>query len=304
MPDEESSTEMAYRIRRKDKSVEKAVRRIAREQLGKALDALEEQGDRSYAVHDVRKRCKKLRGLIRLVRPAFPDFAEENEAFRDAAALLAAQRDAQVALDSFDLLVAEANGLLQQDSLLALRNAFTEAVEPERDDGLSARLDECRERLGDARKRARHWKLQADGWEAVCGGVEKTYARAFESAQRANAEGTDEALHQLRKRMKYHWYHIRLLEKLDLQAFGKRAKRARDLTEVLGQHHDLAILEARLREHVATPDPNTAETMLVLCSRRRAMLENRSSDLLTRLVKQKPDELVSDWHSKWKAWRR
>jgi len=39
------------------------------------------------AVHEVRKDCKKLRGLLRLVRPAVPKlYTHENAAFRDTAA--------------------------------------------------------------------------------------------------------------------------------------------------------------------------------------------------------------------------
>ena len=77
---------MAYRIRTKDDDVEQAVRRIACEQIDRALAEIDDDGlDFARKVHQVRKRCKKLRGLVRLVRPALDAYGRENAAFRDAA---------------------------------------------------------------------------------------------------------------------------------------------------------------------------------------------------------------------------
>ena len=52
---------MAYRFRRKDRSVEHALRRIAREQVDKAVTSIDDEEDQtSETIHDVRRRCKKL----------------------------------------------------------------------------------------------------------------------------------------------------------------------------------------------------------------------------------------------------
>ncbi|WP_066554326.1 CHAD domain-containing protein [Croceicoccus bisphenolivorans] len=294
---------MAYRIRRKDKTVERAVRRIAREQLGKALDALDNIDDMPGAIHDVRKRCKKLRGLLRLVRPVFPDFAAEDRVFREVSALLSPHRDAQVALATFDAIVARTNGHLSQDILGGLRDSLAGAVVPLDHADLAEPVEQCRRQLADARQRAKAWKLDDDGWSALGGGVEKVYARAHHAAETVAAEGDEEAYHRLRRQLKYHWYHTRLLEKLDLKQLRKRAKAARKLSELMGHHHDLAILEEKLRASMSKGERKTAEMLLVLCSRDRAMLENRSSELIAQLLKQSPDALVDDWHGKWKQWR-
>lgn len=50
-------------------SIEKGIKRIAHEQLDSAIDELtDDKLDPHDVVHQVRKRCKKLRGLLRLVR--------------------------------------------------------------------------------------------------------------------------------------------------------------------------------------------------------------------------------------------
>jgi CHAD domain-containing protein len=82
---------MAYRFMLNE-PIPQAERRIAHEQLNKACEQLDraDSAELGEAVHDVRTRCKKLRGLIRLVRPAMKDveYRSANTAFRDAARLL------------------------------------------------------------------------------------------------------------------------------------------------------------------------------------------------------------------------
>ncbi len=93
-PLQRDGARMAYRIKKGDKSVQAGLRRIADEQIGRALGEIDDDDlDFAEKVHQVRKRCKKLRGLIRLVRPAFDDYSAENGAFRDAAQMLSGVRD-------------------------------------------------------------------------------------------------------------------------------------------------------------------------------------------------------------------
>jgi CHAD domain-containing protein len=81
------------------------VRRIAGEQIGRALKELD-NGDLDVAekVHRVRKRCKKLRGLLHLIGPVFDNFDAENKAYRNAARLLSGVRDRRILLRTYDAL--------------------------------------------------------------------------------------------------------------------------------------------------------------------------------------------------------
>ncbi len=59
-------------------------------------------------------------------------------------------------------------------------------------------------------------------------------------------EATEEEFHDWRKFVKYHFYHTRLLAGVYGKAARKRAKDANELEELLGQHHDLAVLRERI----------------------------------------------------------
>lgn len=86
---------MSYRIR-PGKDLTTEVVRIAEIQYDRAIETLGDQPKGRYqAIHDARKRFKKLRGLFRLVREAAPDFYEaENARIRDMARTLSTVRDA------------------------------------------------------------------------------------------------------------------------------------------------------------------------------------------------------------------
>ena len=63
---------------------EEGCRRIAREQIERAQCQLKAPGDPVAAVHETRKSLKRLRALLRLVRPALGEqtYREENAQLR------------------------------------------------------------------------------------------------------------------------------------------------------------------------------------------------------------------------------
>jgi CHAD domain-containing protein len=93
--------DMACSLKAGDASLQDGVRRIAVEQISAMLGEIDDASlGRDETVHQLRKRCKKLRGLVRLVRPGFEDDRSENATFRDAARGLSALRDADVLIET------------------------------------------------------------------------------------------------------------------------------------------------------------------------------------------------------------
>src|SRR5262249_34360662 len=88
---------MAYRCKIEE-PLAKGIRRIAREQVQRAAQRLAQADDGPAAIHDVRKHLKRVRALLRLVRPVLGDtaFRRENARFREIGLLLAGARDLDV----------------------------------------------------------------------------------------------------------------------------------------------------------------------------------------------------------------
>ncbi|PEQ14194.1 hypothetical protein B2G71_00865 [Novosphingobium sp. PC22D] len=294
---------MAYRLKRKDKSIEDALRRIACEQIDRALRSIAETGT-AEAVHDVRKRCKKLRGLVRLVRPAFDGYSARNAAFRDIAGHISHARDAKVMQDTYDALMHHFHGRVDRRALGSIRRRFTLDYKEAAREDIGEALEQARAELEVARAGTQDWSLSADGWEAVGAGLAKTYKKGCKAAAAAIEGGRAEDFHELRKRTKYHWFHTRLLVGMWPEFMGVRARTAKAIADTLGDHHDLAVFETRL---AAEPDrygsPRDVETAIGLARGRRSRLESEARPLIDRLFAQDPDALRAHCETLWHAWK-
>ena len=295
---------MGYLLESSDASVEAGLRRIAREQIGKAIGSIGKL-HHAEAIHDVRKRCKKLRGLVRLVRPAFPDYRRENAAFRDIAQMISASRDAKVMQDTYDLLVEECGKEIGRRALGAIRQRFTLQRKAESRLANPAEfLDLCRVQLEEARERAESWTLNESGWDALRGGLAKTYSRACKCSEAAWANPGAAVMHELRKRVKYHWCHARLLANIYPQAMRPHIALAYRMSEMLGQHHDICVFEERIVEERATFGEGAAvDAMVALAHGRKAKIEDSLRPLAGRLLAESPEALVCRWGAYWDVWQ-
>jgi CHAD domain-containing protein len=197
------------------------VARVARDQYKKAIGILGATGDeRHKAVHDARKRFKKLRGLFRLVRKASPDFYErENARLRDTAGTLSTMRDATALVETMDRLYGTALPPDDLAVLLAIRHRFAArrdaiaASESGLDERMAEAIGECRNGI-DALKKLSLPGSRKKAAKLLAGGFAKTYGRARDDWVMAKESGAAADWHDLRKRVKYHWMHVKLLRPL------------------------------------------------------------------------------------------
>lgn len=295
---------MAYRFRAGDRTVQRAVRRIAREQVDGALAAIDGK-HRDAATHEVRKACKKLRALIRLVRPCFDDYVAENAEFRDIAHLLSGTRDAKVMLDTFDLLLADAPKEDDPAMFAAVREELLPDPPHPAQQGKAthAVLEQVRARLEAARDRIGAWTVRGEGWDALGPGLRKIVRQARKAARTVAADPTALHYHELRKFMKYHWYHTRLLVPVWPAVMQPRAAELSRLADLLGLHHDISVFEARLGGSLPHGERRKAVVALLsLAGARRAGLEREIGPLAARLLAPKPGALVEYWCMLWQIW--
>ena len=298
---------MAYRIRRKE-PVQKGVRRIACEEIDQAIAEIEDRSlDRHEVVHQVRKRCKKLRGLLRLIRPVFDGYERENAAFRDAARSLAYVRDAQSIIECLDDLIAHYRDQIQTDRFATIRDELTDRRQSVADDqeGLEEKLAAFLEQMRSARRRAEHWKLEDKGFDAVAGGLKKTYGRGRKALRIAYGQPGTETFHEWRKRVKYHWYHDRLLRRIWPEMMEVQQDAGDELSDLLGDEHDLAVLRTTLIDDAdAFGELRDRQALIGLIDSRRIELRATARPLGQRLFSEKPSSLAERYRGYWQVWRR
>lgn len=297
---------MAYCFAKGDASVEDGFRRIAGELFDKAIGLVDEveadpQGHAQETIHVLRKQCKKLRGLYRLVRPAFPGYADENAAVREAAKVLSSARDAEVLVDTFDRLVKRANS--PPTGVTEVRRRLVARYEElARGQSAAAAFSDFRAAIAAARKRVRRTRLDERGFDTLAEGLERSFAGARKAMRRARKEGDPEAFHEWRKRVKDHWYHARLLAPIWPGMLQTHVKVAEDLGELLGLHHDISVFRERI-EDMAEGDAATAAFLDGLAAEREAEIARECFSLGARLLAEKPGALARRWRAWWKCWR-
>jgi CHAD domain-containing protein len=290
---------MSYRFELSDRDIEQALRRIADEQFTAALKAVSEGGPLPSRVHEMRKSVKKLRGLIRLVRPAFKGFGRENDALREAARGLTVLREADVNVKTLESLLPEV--ALAAEDAQTLRDAIARLPA----EGLDAHaatedaLDIFRDRMSALRARAASWRLQDDGFDAIAGGLERTWAQACRRMEPALADPSAEAVHEWRKRVKDHWYQARLLSPIWPEAMAPHVTTADRLGEALGDHHDLAVLVDILKPLKT----KAAKTVSTLARKRQKTLIRAAGADARRLFADRAPCLVDRWRQWWRVWR-
>ena len=285
---------MPYAILPEDESVESALRRIAREEAELALAAVRDDGDLGPRVHEMRKVVKKLRGLLRLVRPVFPKAAAENALLRDAGRGLSDLRDAAVQLATVETL-SQGVDPSRRARLLA---PFEEAARHHDSRADDEMLPAFAEVMSDLLDRSGGWTLKRDGWDALEPGLQATWTAGRQAMKVARRDPEPDHLHEWRKRIKDHWYQARLLQPIWPALMKPHVQAADDLGELLGQVNDLAVLRHRLEG--ADLEPALRSEALDLATVRHADLLARAVPLGRRLLAGDAEGLTARWGAWWR----
>jgi CHAD domain-containing protein len=273
------------------------VRRIARGQIDGAVDELRSDGDVGEAVHEVRKSFKRVRALVRLARDELGDeaYRRENAMFRDAGRELSGARDAKVMLETLDGLTRGHREELGPGAFAGLRDALAAEA---RD--AHARLDEdattvesTLATLAAARARVATWPLrEGAGLEILAPGFRRSYRRGRRALRAALRETTTENLHELRKRTKDTWHAAQVCRAAAPRGMKKLARRAHDLSDLIGDDHDLAVLAEAAQARAAALRPGEGQLLEALVERRRAPLQRDALRLGRRVYRRKPRKVA------------
>jgi CHAD domain-containing protein len=281
------------------------MRRIARGQLDAGLEELEGQPGRKLdeAVHETRKRLKRLRASLRLERFAIGDetYRRENAVFRDLGKRLSAPRDASVLTQTLDVLTDRFADELPADQMSALHDRFEEnhkrAVTKLRRN--RAGVDAVRAELEEARVRSASWKYDSDGFDALRPGLQRIYRRGRRSMRAVADEPSDEHLHEWRKRAKDLWHALQILRPAAPKRMKARAKRAHRLSDLLGDDHDLAVLREHLVDADVSLEQETRTAVLSVIDRRRASLQRDALRLGARIYRRRPKRFARSIERDW-----
>ena len=289
-----------------EETVAEAAGRVAREQLDGAIDELTtgRQEDPVEAVHDSRKAIKRERSLLRLLRRSLPadERRRQNAVLRDAAHRLAGARDAAALVGAVDDLSERYAGQLPERAFTAIRDALAAEHDGHHGpDDLAARADAAASDLDAVREWTATWELDDPGRRTVEAGIGRAYSRGRKAMARARRRQSTDALHDWRKRVKDLWYHSQLLRAIGGPVVKGQAKDAHRLANLLGDDHDLAVLDAALARGLSAPVD--VDGVRELIAHRRDELQAEAFALGRRVYAETPKAFRRRMRQFWRAAR-
>lgn len=302
---------MSYELKHSE-SLQEGIARIACAEIDDAVERLtKKRNDLVETVHEARKDVKKLRALLRLVRPGLrtKTYRYENEFFRDIGHQLSDARDAQIMIESVDKLTSEskANGNGRHNGKRGNHRQELQEVRAhleEQRDGINAMLkakgvfDALITSFKEARERVEDWAAAASGWEIIEDGLGRSYERGRDAFELAYKKPTFTNFHDWRKRVKDLHYQARLLRSLWPDALTKLSDDISTLGDLLGDDHDFGVLERLLEEL----NPELAPSIARAIEARRKELRAKAKPLGECVYDEKPKRFLNHFAALWHAW--
>lgn len=295
------------------------LRRLSIEQFEVALAGLSDpSADRDDAIHEMRKASKRLRALLRMVRPSIGEkaYRAENAVLRDAAARVSGVRDGAVMVDAVQRIRSRYGHLLAPSVFGDLEKRLVG-----RHQRMASRVLEDDETIHHlvtvlyrARSRYTAWpvdsndprfgnKVIPNGFRAIGPGIVTTYSRGRREMRVAYARPAAEHFHAWRKRVKYLRHQMEIFTPVWPEVIGGLASSLSSLGDVLGDEHDqseMVRLVASLPELV--DDPDERSLLIALSQQRQRELQAAARVMGARVFAEEPDQFGTRLKAYWSAW--
>jgi CHAD domain-containing protein len=209
-------------------------------------------------------------------------YRRENARFRGIGRELASARDSEVKLQTLTDLAQAADdldGVEEYRAALARECGEAGATDSE----ISLAVAE----LAWARGAVPDWSPDG-GWEPAGAGFVRAYARGRKALAAVEQEPSDEAVHEWRKRSKDLWYHLRIVRRAWPGALEPLADEAHELSDLLGDHHDLAVLAEDAAERPKLFTDGAQGTLVATIRARQGRLLKDALPIGERLYAERP----------------
>lgn len=293
-----------YRLRAGE-AIPDGIRRVVGGQLAAAADELAgvNEADLGPAVHNARKRIKRVRAALRLSRGAVGErtYVLENTELRAIAARLSAARDARVLSETLAVLEEQFAADLPRGATATLRarlhDEHERALEALQAEEVTSTTIEA---LADAGARTADWEFASGDFAALEPDLRRIYRRGRKRLRAACAEPSAENLHDCRKRVKDLWHAAQLLRPARPKRMKRLSRRAHALANLLGDHHDLSVLRDYVEVHPHHFQDTSRDALLAVIDRQRDALRRSALKLGRDVYKLPPKRFATDIELGWR----
>jgi CHAD domain-containing protein len=238
--------------------------------------------DRDEAVHQCRKAIKRLRAIARL-GVAVPSAKSKSvdRHLRNAGRLLAPHRDI-TAVARVLVRLADTEPTLQAlESVQHIGSSTGDVAVP---------VDQVRDELAEVGRRLAALFSRPEAWTftRIVDGIGITYSAAVSGMKKLERKQSDTRAHEWRKHVQRLAHQLGVIEALCPDFLAPPLQRLAELADVLGEHHDLAVLRARLKTERARLPKKTVAAVAAVAKSLQAQFCEQALALGRELFEQSP----------------
>ncbi len=302
-----NGTAMQLRFRRGE-TIDAGVQRILDDLTDEMVSLLDdpEAAGVDVTVHEVRRRCKHARALLRLIRPALRDeFRTIDRSYRDAGRLLASARDARIVVDVLDTLALDDAAITGGEGYVVIRSSLESRAVARAADLFTPHRGGAREarRLLIQGRAAAAALAVPDDPSSIADGAARTYAQARRAFLRLSGEGTPAVFHRWRIRVKQMRHQVALVEKCAPSVLGPLHESLYELSDALGTAHDLIIFSEHLTEGIEADHASERHRMIEVADRMRRGHQAHAIEVGSGPFTAEPEEFQRLLTTRWEAWK-
>lgn len=282
-------------------NLSEGINNAIREQHQYILNIIQENRDVHETIHEIRKSLKKLRAMVRLVRGLSDRYQIENIFFRDLGREISELRDKTALLESMDKLKVQYGDFLHKKTfqkffgiLKAERDAFHADVYQDHDP-LALIEKNITEHL------ASFVDFEISTIEQITPGIGKVYKRGQKALAIVLETPETEQFHEWRKRTKYLRYQMEMLMLAWPHFISTFEETLHDLSDFLGDDHDLSILQNKceeFRDH-AFQNRNEYYLLKALIEHQRKLQQQKSIEMGHKVFAENPESFLHKIQELW-----
>jgi CHAD domain-containing protein len=296
---------MGYRIKRKER-VGKAIRRILREQLGRAVDSARDRDNpQDERVHDVRTRLKRSRAALELIGAEVGRRAKKTDRrLRNRGRRLARPRDVMVQAHTFRILGTRLSRELPAGLLERMRDVGEQMRTKLDEKTVEKELRRTAKSLRKLRRRLRKLPVKR-GRRAIGEGITRTYREARRALAGVHADLTPERFHEWRKQVKLLSNELKIVGRGVPELATRYLAKVEKLGEILGQIHDLDCAAATAERHPRWFGSEAdCDAVRGLVAEHRVVLEREAFALAAAVFAGRPRDVRELVETGWETWRK
>ncbi len=230
-----------------------ATHRIITEQYDLIISSCRNHEDPDLSVHDIRKASKRIRALLRMLKPDLPPeiYLRENTFLKEISRKLSVARNFHVFEEEFDNIVSAGIIDLPDKTINNIKQHLKEKKEDAFDliTGLEI-FHSIAKKTEEAKERFAAVDLSMLGPHTFYKGIGKVFSWGQKQMMHSQQFPTDENLHEMRKRIKTLMYLVKLIKDVSPEFFNGYFKGLKSASLALGEDHNMA----ELNDYIDTLD--------------------------------------------------